>query len=221
MSKDYGQFCGLAKASSVLGERWSLLIVRDLSVAPRRFKDLHEGLPGIPTSLLTTRLRELQAHGIVIRVADEQPGGGVQYQLTPRGRELEPILDALGRWGAATMTTPEPTDVITGASLAAALRAGFQRGVEPAETVYVVHAGPATAWARATNETVMVAPGTPDVDPELAIHSGPELRAVIAGELTPSDALNDGTIRIDGPPELFERFVRTFHVPLSESATPE
>lgn len=221
MSKDYGQFCGLARASSVLGERWSLLILRDLSVAPRRFTDLHEGLPGIPTSLLTTRLRELRSHGVVVRVADERPGGGVYYELTARGRELEPVLDALGRWGAATMVTPEPADVITDASLAAALRAGFQPGVEPGATVYAVHAGPATAWARATDETVAVGPGAPEADPDVTIHSGPELRALIAGDLSPAAALDGGTTRIDGPVELLERFALTFHVPLTATAAPQ
>src|SRR5690625_4525820 len=72
MGKDYGQFCGLAKASSALGERWSLLIVRDLSVAPRRLKDLHEGLPGIPTSVLKKRLSELKVAGCIDHVAINQ-----------------------------------------------------------------------------------------------------------------------------------------------------
>ena len=67
MTKDYGQFCGLARASSLLGERWTLLVLRDLSVGPRRFKDLHEGLPGVPTSLLTNRLRDLEAADVVAR----------------------------------------------------------------------------------------------------------------------------------------------------------
>ncbi|PSK96020.1 HxlR family transcriptional regulator [Murinocardiopsis flavida] len=218
MVKDYGQFCGLAKASSVLGERWSLLIVRDLSVAPCRFKDLHEGLPGIPTSVLTTRLRDLQVAGVVTRVADELPGGGVLYTLTPHGRALQPILDALGRWGAGTMTTPQPEDVVTDASLAAALRAGFQQGATDTTTSYVVHTGAATAWADATPDAITVGPGAPDRPADLTIHSGPQLRAVLAGELSPAAALSSGAVRIEGSPEVFERFVRTFHVPLTGAA---
>lgn len=218
MSKDYRQFCGLAKASSVLGERWSLLIVRDLSVAPCRFKDLHEGLRGIPTSVLTARLRDLRTAGVVARVADEQPGGGVLYRLTPHGRALEPVLDALGRWGAETMAVPEPDDVITDASLAAALRAGYRPGVADFATSYVVHAGPAVAWADVTPESVTVGAGAPNFAADLTVHSGPELRALLAGELTPSAALSSGVVRIQGSPEMFERFTRTFHVPLAETA---
>lgn len=218
MSKDYGQFCGLAKASSVLGERWSLLIVRDLSVAPRRFKDLHEGLPGIPTSVLTARLRGLRATGVVTRVADEQPGGGVLYRLTPHGQALEPVIDALGRWGAETMAVPESGDIITDASLAAALRAGYRLGVADTATRYVVHAGPASAWAEVTPESVMVGLREPDFAADLKIHSGPELRALLAGELAPAAALSSGAIHIEGPTELFERFAATFHVPLATTA---
>jgi len=218
MGKDYGQFCGLAKASSALGERWSLLIVRDLSVAPRRFKDLHEGLPGIPTSVLTTRLRDLQVAGVVARVADEQPGGGVRYTLTSHGEALTPILDALGRWGAETMAAPEPGDAITDASLAAALRAGYQPHATDSAARYVVHAGPAVAWAEATPDTVTVGPGSPRFETDLTIHSGPELRALLAGNIAPAAALSSGVARIEGSPEMFERFARTFHIPLKEVA---
>lgn len=213
--KDYGQFCGLAKASSVLGERWSLLIVRDLSVAPCRFTNLHEGLPGIPTSVLTARLRDLQAAGVVTRVAAEQPGGGVLYKLTPHGHALAPILDALGRWGAESMRFPEPDDVITDASLAAALRAGYRAGVASASTSYMVQAGSAMAWAEATPDSITVGAGALDSAPDLTIRSGPELRALLAGELAPADALSSGVVRIEGPPELLERFASTFNVPLT------
>lgn len=219
MIKNYGQFCGLAKASSVLGERWSLLIARDLSVVPRRFKDLHEGLPGIPTSLLTTRLRDLQLAGVITRVAAEQPGGGVLYGLTPHGKALEPILDALGRWGASVMDTPEPDDVITDVSLAAALRAGFQSGVIEEPSTFAVHAGPATAWARASAESILVGAGAPEFEAGLVIHSGPKLRALLAGSITPQTALESGAVRIDGAVELFERFTQAFSIPQNEIIT--
>src|SRR5690625_7814465 len=102
MSKDYGQFCGLANAATTLGERWALLLQRDLSVGPRRFKELHGGLPGIPTSVLTARLRDLQAAGGVTRGADGVPGGGE--------------LDARPRHGAA-LSTSRDVDRAGGCSL--------------------------------------------------------------------------------------------------------
>lgn len=213
MSKNYGQFCGLAKASALIGERWTLLIIRDLSVAARRFKDLHVGLPGIPTSVLTTRLRDMQVAGVVDRVAEGQPGGGVLYRLTPHGQELVPILDALGRWGAATMTTPEPGDVITDASLAAALRAGYRAGAADSSNTYAVVAGDARAWAETAPDALAIGTGVPPRSADLTIHGGPELRALLAGALTAKDALSGGVITIDGPPELLERFTQTFRVP--------
>ncbi|WP_170140202.1 winged helix-turn-helix transcriptional regulator [Prauserella marina] len=202
----------------MLGERWSLLIARDLSVAPRRFKDLHEGLPGVPTSVLTARLRDLQVAGVVTRVADERPGGGVLYALTPHGRALETILDALGRWGAGAMAAPGPQDVITDASLAAALRASYQPRATCTTTSYLIHTGAATAWAEATPTAITVGLGVPDLLADLTIHSGPELRAVLAGDLSPAAALSSGAVRIEGSSDVFERFVRTFHVPLTEAA---
>ena len=97
MSKrTYGQNCALARASDVLGERWTLLLVRDLLVAPRRFNELAESLKGIGTNLLAKRLKELEAAGILERVEGE---GARAYALTDRGRALEPSVLALIRWG--------------------------------------------------------------------------------------------------------------------------
>lgn len=218
MSKDYAQFCGLAKASSLLGERWSLLILRDLSVQPCRFKDLLEGLPGIPTSVLTTRLRDLQASRVVTRVAGARPGTGVLYALTQHGAALEPVLDALGRWGAATMGAPEPDEVVTDASLAVALRAAFRPGATSSAATYAVRTGTATAWATTTQDSVTIGAGAPELAPDLTIHCGPELRALLAGTLTPTAALTSGVVRIEGSPELLERFACAFRVPLIETS---
>lgn len=91
--KGYGQYCPIVRAVEVLGERWSLLIVRDLLVGTSRFNDLSRGLPGLSRSLLSKRLRALQVAGIVERSGDE-------YVLTPAGLELEPIVFGLGEWGA-------------------------------------------------------------------------------------------------------------------------
>lgn len=106
MSKDYGQFCGLANAATTLGERWALLLVRDLSVGPRRFKELHEGLPGIPTSVLTTRLRELETAGIAQRQIADSAQRGVVYALTPYGEQLAPHTRRSWTLGSSTHDRP-------------------------------------------------------------------------------------------------------------------
>lgn len=217
MSKDYGQFCGLANAATTLGERWALLLVRDLSVGPRRFKELHEGLPGIPTSVLTTRLRELETAGIAQRQIADSAQRGVVYALTPYGEQLAPILDALGRWGAQRMTAPGPNDVITSASLAAALRSGYQPNVLTSPTTYTVQAGVAAAWARAYGSEIEVGTDTSDVVADVTIQAGPELRLLLAGKHSASEALAAGTVTVTGAANALETFSQAFHVPLDNS----
>lgn len=97
--RGYHQHCGLAKALDVVGERWTLLVVRDLLLGPRRYGDLVEALPGIGTNLLAKRLRELEDVGVVEKVLLPPPANAPAYRLTDAGRELEPAVHALARWG--------------------------------------------------------------------------------------------------------------------------
>jgi DNA-binding HxlR family transcriptional regulator len=106
--RGYGQFCALARALDRIGQRWSLLIVRELMVGPRRFTDLKQGLPGIATNLLADRLTELQAAGLVER-RELPPPASSAYALTPDGEELREVVDALIRWGGRFMR-PGPAD---------------------------------------------------------------------------------------------------------------
>ena len=96
-NQHYGQFCGLARAAEIVGQRWTLLILRDLSVGQRRYSDLVAGLPGIPTNTLASRLKELEEEGLVTRTVPTGSERSVVYGLTPRGEELEPALDALSQ----------------------------------------------------------------------------------------------------------------------------
>ena len=102
--RSYGQYCALAKALDLVGDRWTLLIVRELGLrGPSRYTDLQHGLPGIATNMLADRLREMEDAGIVRRDAAPPPVATALFQLTERGQELVPVLFALGRWGAALM----------------------------------------------------------------------------------------------------------------------
>lgn len=105
--RSYGEYCAVAQALDVVGERWSLLIVRELLIqGPSRYTDLRFGLPGIATNLLADRLRELEAAGIVEREEAPPPIATTLFRLTERGRQLEPVLHALGRWGSPLVTRP-------------------------------------------------------------------------------------------------------------------
>jgi DNA-binding HxlR family transcriptional regulator len=123
--RSYNQYCGVARALDLIGERWALLIVRELVLGPKRFTDLREGLPGVATNVLSNRLRQLERDGIVGRRRLPPPAPVQVYELTEYGRELVPIMLALGRWGASTMGPRIPAQSLRSEWLALALKAFF------------------------------------------------------------------------------------------------
>jgi DNA-binding HxlR family transcriptional regulator len=98
--RTYGDRCGVARALDVIGERWALLVVRELVLGPKRFSDLRAGLRGVAPDVLSQRLRELEAAGVLRRTTLPPPGGARVYELTPWGQELEPLVIGLGAWGS-------------------------------------------------------------------------------------------------------------------------
>jgi len=117
----YAQYCPIAGALDLVGERWTLLIVRELLLGPARFTDLRGGLTGVPPNLLSTRLRELEAAGIVARRELPPPAARTVYELTEDGRALEPVLRALVRWGMSRLPPPDGVDLDPGAAVRSAL----------------------------------------------------------------------------------------------------
>src|SRR5262245_29688410 len=105
--RTYGDRCGIARALDVVGERWALLVVRELLLGPKRFTDLRAGLPGVGPDMLAARLKELEAAGVVRRATLPPPAASKVYELTPRGAELEPVILALGRWGSVAPAQPQ------------------------------------------------------------------------------------------------------------------
>src|SRR6188768_1690946 len=110
--KSYRQFCGVARALDRIGERWTLLVVRNLLLGPRRYSDLLAETPGITTNLLAKRLRELCAAGIVERRRTSAPLRAEVYALTPEGETLEPVIMELGRWGGRFLDRPRAGDTV-------------------------------------------------------------------------------------------------------------
>ena len=125
--RSYDQYCGLARALDVLGERWTLLIVRNLLLGPQRYSDLMRGLPGITTNLLAKRLQEMEAEGILERTGATGDGGSA-YRLTELGKSLEPAIHALGRWGWRRMAKPTSKDRRSIEWLLVALRRRYRGG---------------------------------------------------------------------------------------------
>jgi len=208
----YGQYCGFARALEVVGERWALLVVRDLLVGPKRFTDLLRGLPGIPSNVLTARLKELENAGVAQRRVLPRPSRAVVYELTEYGLELEAVVVELGRWGAKNLGDPRPDETITVDSLITALRSTFRpeasRGFRAG---YELRVGEIVLHARVDDGRVEVAEGSlPGAD--LTIEAGPGIRAVMAGELSPADAIAGGTVHLMGDAELLSRFAEIFRI---------
>jgi len=207
-ARDYGQYSGIARAVEVVGERWALLIVRDLLVGPRRYGELAAGLPRIPSNVLAARLKELQAAGVLRRAPRSRV---VVYELTPYGRELEPVVLALGAWGFKVLDAPREEQVVTPDSMTVDLRTAFRPHVAadlPA-TAYAAHVGSAELLVRVDGTTLDV---TRDGGPaDLAFAAGPGILRVMSGGLTPARAIASGAVEVlHGPRDLLDRFARTF-----------
>ncbi|MEV4518559.1 helix-turn-helix domain-containing protein [Dactylosporangium sp. NPDC049525] len=211
-SRSYGQFCGVASALTMVGERWALLIVRDLLVGPRRFTDLLNGLPAIPTNVLSSRLKELEGHGVIRRRVLPLPEKGVVYVLTEYGSELEEAVLALGRWGARSLTVPAEHEIVTTDSMIMALRTTFRAHYATGVRCgFQLNIGDVTVHARVDDGHLHAAAGhLPDAD--LVIETGPQIRALMAGERSPEQALDDGSVRITGERDLLQLFTRLFAI---------
>ena len=231
-ARSYGQYCGVTTAVELVGERWAMLIVRDLLVGPRRFTDLKLGLPRIPTNVLTTRLKELQEGGVVRRV--RLMNCGLVYELTEYGRRLEPIVLALGRWGFAQMGEPGLDDIVTADSLTIALRSAFQMDAAATLTAdYELHVGDVVLRVQVGDgipgrlAITQLAPPAPPMggrlpagDPGVVIAAGRGIRRLISGELTPIQALDEGVLTVvRGDAALLDRFAATFRIDGALAAT--
>lgn len=219
-ARSYGQYCGVTTAVELTGERWALLIVRDLLVGPRRYTDLKLGLPRIPTNILSTRLKELQEGGVVRRVP--LLNCGLVYELTPYGRSFEPIMLALGRWGFQAMGDPEEGDVVTPDSLTMALRTAFVADAAT-DAEYELHVGDVALRASVRDGELLVAQiappappvggRLPDGEPDAVIVAGPGIRRLIGGDITPAEALAQDIVAVvRGEESWLDSFVTTFHI---------
>jgi DNA-binding HxlR family transcriptional regulator len=209
-ARDYGQWSGITRAMELVGERWALLIVRDLLVGPRRYGELAAGLQRIPTNILEARLKELQEAGILRRAPRSRV---IVYELTPYGRELEPVVLALGAWGFKAMGEPRAEQTITPESMTMDLRSAFRPEVAAGlpSTAYAARFGAADLLIRVDGSALEVTSGDGPVD--LAFASGPGIRGLISGELSPERAIATGVVEVlSGSGGLLGRFASTFHL---------
>jgi DNA-binding HxlR family transcriptional regulator len=215
MSRGYRQFCGLARALDLVGGRWALLVVRDLLVGPKRFSQLQDGLPGIPTNVLTARLRELEDAGIVQRRLHARPGGGVVYELTDYGRELEEPMLRLGFWGAKTMGSMDEADYVSMDSLALVLRGAFhpERAHGPARLYELRVEGKSLRIATDVAQASVPAASTEE-DPDLVVETDADVLAeLLAGNVDLDVARKSGRLRLHGTRAEARRLFEMFRFP--------
>jgi DNA-binding HxlR family transcriptional regulator len=183
--RQYGQFCPLAKALDVVGDRWTLLIVRELGVRPCRYTDLRDGLPGIATNLLADRLKSLEAAGVITAETAPPPVATTLYRLAERGEALLPAADALAHWGAPLLADADDTDAVRARWLVPAVRTMFADvdvgDVEPLEVALDLDDEPITLSVE--NGQLLAELGTPR-QPDVRIAcDGPTAVAILRGQL--------------------------------------
>jgi DNA-binding HxlR family transcriptional regulator len=212
-TRTYGEACGIPRALDRVGERWALLVVRELMLGPKRFTDLKTGLPHASPNVLAQRLRELERTGVVRKRRLPPPAASQVYELTEWGRELESVLLALGRWGARAPLDPERMDmsvdshVVSLATLFDPERAGdFEARLE-------LRMGEDTFRAVIAGGEIDAGHGeVPAPDAVLTLDPG-TLLGLIHGEISVADALASGALAIDGDRAKVERFVCLFPLP--------
>lgn len=203
----------MAHALNLVGERWALLVVRELLLGPKRFTDLRSGLPGISANILAQRLRELDDAGIVRHDRLPPPASHQIYELTPYGRELESVIEAFGRWAlrspSLTMDGPRSTD-----SQLLILRMLFSptaaKGVTADLGLYV---DGECFHVRVADQRMLLArglPGQPDATIEARI---PALHALFGGQRSLDDLVQSGDVRVTGDRELVARLPHLFVCP--------
>ena len=212
-ARTYGDACGIPRALDRIGERWALMIVRELLLGPKRFTDLRTGLPHASPNVLSQRLRELEQAGVVQRRTLPPPAGSRVYELTEWGLELEPVLDALGRWGARAPLSPPGIGMSLDAHVLslrtlfdADLAEGFSAELE-------LRLGEHRFRAEVGDGRLELVRGEASA-PDAIVETDPgTLIALAHRRLALSDALRSGDVAVEGDAGVVERFVGLFTLP--------
>ncbi len=208
--RNYGDSCGIARALDLVGERWTLLVIRELVLGPKRFTDLRAGLPGVSADVLSQRLRELESAGVVVRGRLPPPAAARVYELTDWGRELEPALHALGRWGGQTTLPAEAPPLSPDAAVVA-----LQTTFDPASAgdidgAYQLRLGDRPYAIRVGNRRLRARQGT-DNGAVATIATDPAtLAAVLWHGRSLDDAVATGSLGIDGDHAAAQRLLGSF-----------
>jgi DNA-binding HxlR family transcriptional regulator len=213
--RSYGDRCGVARALDVVGDRWTLLIVRELLLGPKRFTDLRAGLRALSADVLAQRLREMEAAAIVRRDTLPPPAASRVYELTPRGQALEPVVVELGRWGSVVPFPPGDASFSADA-LMLALKTLFDPvAAGGVDERYELRLDGQTFHARAADGRLELGRGSADA-PDVTIEAHPSALAAVLWHGRPLPAGADGAdldVTVTGSRRAARRFLRLFPLP--------
>jgi DNA-binding HxlR family transcriptional regulator/putative sterol carrier protein len=211
--RKYDDGCAVAHGLDLIGERWALLVVRDLLLGPKRFTDLRAGMPAASADMLTQRLRELGETGIVQRRKLPPPAGSWVYELTDWGAELEPIVTQLSRWSSRSPTLRKDADIGVD-SLVLALKALFDpQAAEGLRAIFALRLGENHFRIQIADGQLVLARGEAD-QADATIDTDPgTLSALLWKNRRLADALRAGDLTLDDPKGLAERFTGLFPLP--------
>jgi DNA-binding HxlR family transcriptional regulator len=209
-ARRYDDPCGIARALDAIGDRWALLVVRELIFGPKRFVQLRQGLPGVSPNVLSQRLRDLEAAGVVRRDVLDPPAEVAVYELTASGRALEPVLLELGRWGSRQPMTA--AGELSVSALLVALKTVFDPAAASG-AVFALRIGGDWYRLAAADGSIDIARGRAE-DPTVTFETDvATLRSVAFGREPVAAAERDGRLTVEGDRHLAERFPRMFPVP--------
>ena len=217
MAKTYHQYCPVAHALDLVGERWALLVVRELMFGPKRYTDLAEGLAGIGTNILASRLRDLEQAGVVRKTKLPPPAGVSVYELTEYGRRLDDVLLALGRWGSRSLGVPQPDDCWSMYAIQTSFRPEAAEGVDE---VYELRFDDEAVVTLAVCDCMLEATPGPSDAPDLVLEVEPgAMFDLVDRRLTTAEAVASGRARIlTGKKAAFERLISMFELRASGEA---
>ena len=209
----YEDACGAAHALDLVGERWALLVIRELMLGPKRFNDIRGGLPGISANVLTQRLEGLESAGVLVRRRLPPPASAQVYELTPWGYEAEPIFQALGRW-AARSPTHDPSLPLSAVSLLLSFRTMFDpERATGLDARIGLRLGEESFLVRISAGKIRAVRGTAAGTDLVLTAPAPIIAAAVYGGQKLEDLEAAGALRVEGDRALAERFVTLFPLP--------
>jgi DNA-binding HxlR family transcriptional regulator len=214
-TKSYNQYCGLAYALDIIGERWTLLIVRELMAGPRRFTDLVEGLPGISTNLLSERLKDLEQQGLLRHRKLPPPAGSTVYELTALGQALENTLLELGRWGSQFVPhSMEGAHLLHASSYALTLKTFFRpEQAQGLNETYELHIDDEVLQVQIREGQLQVRQGQA-LKPDAIVHTDmPTYLGLLSGQIASDEAIGRRLLWIEGDPAALGRFLAACQLP--------